>query len=59
MQQDTPRSAQQFIKITDYTSVLKCSILFDISLEAVITFTLRKPPNSYEIGIQVFKTQRT
>ena len=36
---------------------------FDISLGAVITsiklFTLRKPPNSYEIGIQVFKTQRT
>ena len=27
MQQDTPRSAQQFVKITDYTSVLKCSIL--------------------------------
>ena len=36
---------------------------FDISLGAVITWikliTLRKPPNSYEIGIQVFKTQRT
>ena len=32
-------------------------------LGAVITwiklFTLRKPPNSYEIGIQVFKTLRT
>ena len=36
---------------------------FDISLGAVITwiklFTLRKPPNSYEIGIQELKTQRT
>ena len=33
---------------------------FDISLGAVITwiklFTPRKPQNSYEIGIQVFKT---
>ena len=42
MQQDTPRSAQQFVKITDYTSVLKCSILRNLTygtISAVIGFS--------------------